>query len=117
VFFHIFNYLHQNGKQVILTSDKAPLTCKISSNDYYLVSNGDCQQNCTNLITKQEFLSWKYLISRRCWDSRRNHRIRSTQHQIERKRTWRSHNILIAQSSFNKKEVTIELAKASLKIC
>jgi hypothetical protein len=34
-----------------------PLTCKISSNDYYLVSNGDCQQNCTNLITKQEFLS------------------------------------------------------------
>jgi chromosomal replication initiator protein len=25
VFFHIFNYLHQNGKQVILTSDKAPV--------------------------------------------------------------------------------------------
>ena len=25
VFFHIFNHLHQNGKQVILTSDKAPL--------------------------------------------------------------------------------------------
>ena len=24
VFFHIFNHLHQNGKQVILTSDKAP---------------------------------------------------------------------------------------------
>ena len=24
-FFHIFNYLHQNGKQVILTSDKAPV--------------------------------------------------------------------------------------------
>ena len=25
VFFHIFNHLHQNGKQVILTSDKAPV--------------------------------------------------------------------------------------------
>ena len=25
VFFHIFNHLHQNGKQIILTSDKAPV--------------------------------------------------------------------------------------------
>ncbi len=25
VFFHIFNHLHQNGKQVIITSDKAPV--------------------------------------------------------------------------------------------
>ena len=25
VFFHIFNHLHQNGKQLILTSDKAPV--------------------------------------------------------------------------------------------
>ena len=25
MFFHIFNHLHQNGKQVILTSDKAPV--------------------------------------------------------------------------------------------
>ena len=25
VFFHIFNHLHQNGKQVIVTSDKAPV--------------------------------------------------------------------------------------------
>jgi chromosomal replication initiator protein len=25
VFFSYFNYLHQNGKQVILTSDKAPV--------------------------------------------------------------------------------------------
>lgn len=24
-FFHIFNYLHQNGKQIIMTSDKAPV--------------------------------------------------------------------------------------------
>src|SRR5690606_24916028 len=25
VFFHIFNHMHQNGKQVILTSDQAPV--------------------------------------------------------------------------------------------
>ncbi|MEO9256823.1 MAG: chromosomal replication initiator protein DnaA [Crocinitomicaceae bacterium] len=25
VFFHVFNHLHQNGKQIILTSDKAPV--------------------------------------------------------------------------------------------
>ncbi|MCX7986684.1 MAG: chromosomal replication initiator protein DnaA [Bacteroidales bacterium] len=25
IFFHIFNHLHQNGKQIILTSDKAPV--------------------------------------------------------------------------------------------
>jgi DNA replication protein DnaC len=43
VFFHIFNYLHQNGKQVILTSDKVLLICKILSSAYYLVLNGDYQ--------------------------------------------------------------------------
>ena len=25
VFFHIFNHLHQSGKQIILTADKAPV--------------------------------------------------------------------------------------------
>ena len=25
IFFHIFNHLHQSGKQLILTSDKAPV--------------------------------------------------------------------------------------------
>jgi chromosomal replication initiator protein len=28
VFFHIFNHLHQSGKQIILTSDKAPVDLK-----------------------------------------------------------------------------------------
>jgi chromosomal replication initiator protein len=57
VFFHIFNYLHQNGKQVILLQIKHLLTCKILNNVCYLVSNGDCLPNYTNPITKQEFQS------------------------------------------------------------
>ena len=28
-FFHIFNHLHQNGKQIILTSDKAPVDMQV----------------------------------------------------------------------------------------
>jgi chromosomal replication initiator protein len=55
VFFHIFNYLHQNGKQVILTSDKVPLTCKISSNDYYLVSNGTVSRIAPTWLRNKNF--------------------------------------------------------------
>ena len=41
VFFHIFNHLHQNGKQIILTSDKAFLLILLVWNkDYYLDLNG-----------------------------------------------------------------------------
>ena len=42
VFFHIFNHLHQNGKQIILTSDKPPVEMKGWSSVCCLVSNGDC---------------------------------------------------------------------------
>jgi chromosomal replication initiator protein len=54
-------------------------------------------------LRNKNFYLEKHLISRRCWDSRRNHRIRSTQHQIERKREKEAIISLIAQSSFNKR--------------
>ena len=41
VFFHIFNHLHQNGKQIILTSDKTPVDIVGMEQDYYLDLNGD----------------------------------------------------------------------------
>ena len=44
VFFHIFNHLHQNGKQIILTSDKAQLILLEWNKDYYLDLNGDLLQ-------------------------------------------------------------------------
>ena len=39
VFFHIFNHLHQNGKQIILT-DKAPVDI-VGMEDYCQDLNGD----------------------------------------------------------------------------
>ena len=34
VFFEIFNHLHQNGKQIILTSDRAPVELQGMEHDY-----------------------------------------------------------------------------------
>jgi len=112
VFFHIFNHLHQNGKQVILTSDKAP------------VDMMDIEQR---------------LLSRFKWglSAELNHPDYDTRVAIIKNKLYRdgvempediieflANNIktnirelegaiisLIAHSSFNKKEITIDLAK------
>ena len=112
VFFHIFNHLHQNGKQVILTSDKAPVDMQ------------DIEQR---------------LLSRFKWglSAELQHPDFETRVSILKNKLYRdgvempediveyvAKNIktnvrelegaiisLIAQSSFNKKEITIELAK------
>lgn len=112
VFFHIFNHLHQNGKQVILTSDKAPVDMQ------------DIEQR---------------LLSRFKWglSAELQHPDFETRVSILKNKLYRdgvdmpddiidyvAKNIktnvrelegaiisLIAQSSFNKKEITIGLAK------
>ena len=112
VFFHIFNHLHQNGKQVILTSDKAP------------VDMIDIEQR---------------LLSRFKWglSAELNHPDYETRIAIIKNKLYRdgvqmpediveflANNIktnirelegaiisLIAHPSFNKKEITIDLAK------
>ncbi len=43
-FFHIFDYLHQNGKQIILTSDKAPVDIMDIQDRIVSRSNGDFLQ-------------------------------------------------------------------------
>ena len=54
IFFHIFNHLHQSGKQLILTSDKAPV--EIQGMEQRLLSrfNGDYLPIYKPLILKQE---------------------------------------------------------------
>ncbi|TBN04392.1 chromosomal replication initiator protein DnaA [Hyunsoonleella flava] len=112
VFFHIFNHLHQNGKQVILTSDKAPVDMQ------------DIEQR---------------LLSRFKWglSAELQHPDFETRVSILKNKLYRdgvempdeivdyvAKNIktnvrelegaiisLIAQSSFNRKEITLDLAK------
>jgi chromosomal replication initiator protein len=112
VFFHIFNHLHQNGKQVILTSDKAPVDMQ------------DIEQR---------------LLSRFKWglSAELQHPDFETRISIIKNKLYRdgvempediveflANNIktnirelegaiisLIAHSSFNRKDITLELAK------
>ncbi|NAS30909.1 chromosomal replication initiator protein DnaA [Flavobacteriaceae bacterium R38] len=111
VFFHIFNHLHQNGKQVILTSDKAPV---------------DMQDIEQRLLSR-----FKWGLSAELQSPDFETRISILKNKLYRDGVEMPEEIieyvakniktnvrelegaiisLIAQSSFNKKEVTLELA-------
>lgn len=112
VFFHIFNHLHQNGKQVILTSDKAPvdmqdieqrllsrfkwgLSAELQSPDYETrisILNNKLYRDGVEM--PEEIIEY---VARN---------IKSNVRELEG-----AVISLIAQSSFNKKEVTLDLAK------
>ncbi len=112
VFFHIFNHLHQNGKQVILTSDKAPV---------------DMQDIEQRLLSR-----FKWGLSAELQSPDYETRISIIKNKLFRDGVEIENNIieyvaksiktnirelegaiisLIAQSSFNKMEITIELAQ------
>ncbi len=112
VFFHIFNHLHQNGKQVILTSDKAPV---------------DMQDIEQRLLSR-----FKWGLSAELQHPGFETRISIIKHKLyqdgvempEEIVEFLANNIktnirelegaiisLIAHSSFNKKEITLDLAK------
>jgi len=112
VFFHIFNHLHQNGKQVILTSDKAPV---------------DMQDIEQRLLSR-----FKWGLSAELQNPDYETRISILKNKLYRDGVEMPDDIidyvakhiktnirelegavisLIAQSSFNKKEVTLELAQ------
>ena len=112
VFFHIFNHLHQNGKQVILTSDKAPV---------------DMQDIEQRLLSR-----FKWGLSAELQSPDYETRISIIKNKLYRDGVEIENNIieyvaksiktnirelegaiisLIAQSSFNKMEITIELAQ------
>ena len=112
VFFHIFNHLHQNGKQVILTSDKAPV---------------DMQDIEQRLLSR-----FKWGLSAELQSPDYETRISILKNKLYRDGVEMPEEIidhvakniktnirelegaiisLIAQSSFNKREVTLELAQ------
>jgi chromosomal replication initiator protein len=112
VFFHIFNHLHQNGKQVILTSDKAPV---------------DMQDIEQRLLSRFKWgLSAE--LQRPDYETRvsilKNKLYRDGVELPEEIISYVAKSVktnirelegaiisLIAQSSFNKLDVTLELAK------
>ena len=112
VFFHIFNHLHQNGKQVILTSDKAPV---------------DMQDIEQRLLSR-----FKWGLSAELQSPDFETRVSILKNKLYRDGVEMPDDIiefvakniksnvrelegaiisLIAQSSFNKKEITIDLAR------
>ncbi|MCF8715768.1 chromosomal replication initiator protein DnaA [Joostella atrarenae] len=111
VFFHIFNHLHQNGKQVILTSDKAPVD--MQDIEQRLLSR--FKWGLSAELQNPDFETRISILKNRLYRDgvempdeiiecvARN--IKSNVRELEG-----AIISLIAQSSFNKKEVTIELA-------
>lgn len=115
-FFHIFNHLHQTGKQVILTSDKAPvdlfdieqrllsrfkwgLSAELSTPDY----------NTRYKILQNKFYTDGAEISEEIIAYLAEN-IRTNIRELEG-----VSNSLIAQAAFNRKEYSIELAQSIIE--
>ena len=115
VFFHIFNHLHQSGKQIVLTSDKAPV--EMQGMEQRLLSrfkwglSADLQ--APDLETRIAILQKKIY----------NDGIDLPKEVIEYLAYSITNNIrelegalisLLAQSSLNRKSITLELAKSMI---
>ncbi|MDX1277764.1 chromosomal replication initiator protein DnaA [Oceanihabitans sediminis] len=112
VFFHIFNHLHQNGKQVILTSDKAPVD--MQDIEQRLLSR--FKWGLSAELQSPDFETRVSILKNKLYRDG----VEMPDDIVEYVAKHIKSNIrelegaiisLIAQSSFNKKEVTIELAK------
>ena len=112
VFFHIFNHLHQNGKQVILTSDKAPVD--MQDIEQRLLSRFkwglSAELQLPNYETRISILKNKlYRDGVDINDSIIEYVAKNIKTNV---RELEGAIIsLIAQSSFNRAEITIELAQ------
>lgn len=112
VFFHIFNHLHQLGKQVILTSDKSPV--ELQGLDERLLSrfkwglSADVQE--PDFKTRIEILKKKSYQDGINIDDEVLEYIAS--HITSNIRELEGALIsILAQSTLNRKEITLELAK------
>jgi len=112
VFFHIFNHLHQNGKQVILTSDKAPVDMQdieqrlLSRFKWGLSAELQSPDYETRVsILKNKLYKDGVEMDDQIVEYVAKH-IKSNIRELEG-----AIISLIAQSSFNKREVTLDLAQ------
>ena len=112
VFFHIFNHLHQNGKQVIITSDKAPVD--MQDIEQRLLSRFkwglSAELQTPDLETRISILENKLFRDGLSIDE---HIIEYVAKNIKTNVRELEGAIisLIAQSSFNRVEINLELAK------
>jgi chromosomal replication initiator protein len=115
VFFHIFNHLHQNGKQIILTSDKPPVEMVgmeqrlLSRFKWGLAADLQAPDLETRIaIIKQKTagngIELPYEVVEYLAYS-----INTNVREIEG-----ALNSLLAQASLNKKAITLELAKSMI---
>ncbi|MGM0407696.1 MAG: chromosomal replication initiator protein DnaA [Bacteroidota bacterium] len=112
IFFHIFNHLHQSGKQLILTSDKAPVEMQgmeqrlLSRFKWGLSADLQSPDYETRIaILKQKIYHDGIDISDEVIDYIASHitvNIRELEGALIS---------LLAQSTLNRKEITLELAK------
>ena len=112
VFFHIFNHLHQNGKQVILTSDKAPVD--MQDIEQRLLSR--FKWGLSAELQNPDFETRVSIVKNKLYRDG----VEMPEEIIEYLAKHITSNVrelegaiisLIAQSSFNKKEITLSLAK------
>lgn len=112
VFFHIFNHLHQNGKQVILTSDKAPVD--MQDIEQRLLSR--FKWGLSAELQSPDFETRVSILENKLYRDG----VEMPEEIIEYVAKHIKTNVrelegaiisLIAQSSFNKKEITLNLAK------
>ena len=112
VFFHIFNHLHQNGKQVILTSDKAPLDMqdieqRLLSRFKWVLS---AELQTPSFETRVSILKNKLFRDGVEIDDEITEYVAKNINSNVRELEGAIIS-LIAQSSFNKAEITLDLAK------
>jgi chromosomal replication initiator protein len=112
VFFHIFNHLHQNGKQVILTSDKAPLD--MQDIEQRLLSRFkwglSAELQTPSFETRVSILKNKLFRDGVEIDDEITEYVAKNINSNVRELEGAIIS-LIAQSSFNKAEITLDLAK------
>jgi chromosomal replication initiator protein len=112
IFFHIFNHLHQNSKQLILTSDKSPV--ELQGLEQRLLSRFkwglSADLHCPDYETRMAILKLKIYIDGIVIHEEVLEYIAS--HITTNIRELEGALIsLLAQATLNKKEITLELAR------